>query len=166
MNDKKIIGITGYSGSGKTTLLTKVIALLVEQGFKVATLKHAHHDIEFDIPGKDSYKLRKAGSLQTIVACNNRYALIHETPDKSIDLQTLINHFSDVDIILIEGFKDETIPKIMCHRSANQKPLFIDQFTIAIACDESIKTNLPILNINEPSQIAEFIKNYFELKSN
>ena len=163
MNDRKIIGITGYSGSGKTTLLTKVIALLVEQGFKVATLKHAHHDIEFDIPGKDSYKLRKAGSLQTIVACNNRYALIHETPDKSIDLQTLINHFSDVDIILIEGFKDETIPKIMCHRSANQKPLFIDNFTVAIACDKPIKTNLPNLNINEPSQIAEFIKSYFEL---
>jgi len=78
----------------------------------------------------------------------------------------LINHFSDVDIILVEGFKDETIPKIMCHRSTNQKPLFIDNFTVAIACDESIKTNLPILNINEPSQIAEFIKNYFELKSN
>ena len=166
MNDRKIIGITGYSGSGKTTLLTKVIALLVKQGFKVATLKHAHHDIEFDIPGKDSYKLRKAGSLQTIVACNNRYALIHETPDKSIDLKTLINHFSDVDIILIEGFKDETIPKIMCHRSANQKPLFIDNFTVAIACDKSIETNLPKFNINEPSQITEFIKSYFELKSN
>ncbi|WP_334327329.1 molybdopterin-guanine dinucleotide biosynthesis protein B [Gilliamella apicola] len=166
MNDKKIIGITGYSGSGKTTLLTKVIALLVEQGFKVATLKHAHHDIEFDISGKDSYKLRKAGSLQTIVACNNRYALIHETPDKPVDIQTLINHFSDVDIILVEGFKDETIPKITCHRSANQKPLFIDNFTVAIACDKPIETNLPKLNINEPSQIAEFIKSYFELKSN
>ena len=75
----------------------------------------------------------------------------------------MINHFSDVDIILVEGFKDETIPKIMYHRSANQKPLFIDLFTIVIAFDESIKTNLPALNINEPSQIAEFIKSYFEL---
>ncbi|OTQ08964.1 hypothetical protein B6D11_13785, partial [Gilliamella apicola] len=95
----------------------------------------------------------------------NCYALIHETLDKSVDIQTLINHFSDVDIILIEGFKDETIPKIMCHRSANQKPLFIDNFIVAIACDESIETNLQKLNINETSQIAEFIKSYFELNN-
>ncbi|MCX8649932.1 molybdopterin-guanine dinucleotide biosynthesis protein B [Gilliamella sp. B2776] len=163
MNRKKIIGITGYSGSGKTTLLTKVISLLVEQGFKVATLKHAHHDIELDIPGKDSYKLRKAGSLQTIVACNNRYAFICETPNKSADLSTLINQFSDVDIILIEGFKDEIIPKIICHRSTTEKPLFIDEFTIAVASDMPLDTALPGFDINEPIQIVEFIKSYFSI---
>ncbi|MWN06773.1 molybdopterin-guanine dinucleotide biosynthesis protein B [Gilliamella sp. Pas-s95] len=160
MNIKKTLAICGYSGSGKTTLLEKVISLLVEQGFKVATLKHAHHDIEFDTPGKDSYKLRKAGSLQTIAACDNRYAFICETPNKPADLQTLINLFSDVDIILVEGFKDEQIPKIICHRSRVQKQFFIDDFTLAIASDEPLDTNVPRFDINQPIQIVEFIKNY------
>lgn len=160
MNIKKTLAICGYSSSGKTTLLAKVIPLLVEQGFKVATLKHTHHDVELDIPGKDSYKLRKAGSLQTIVACDNRYALICETPNKPADLQTLINQFSDVDIILVEGFKDEQIPKIICHRSSVKKPFFIDDFTLAIASDEPLDAFLPILDINNPLQLIEFIKSY------
>ncbi|MWP47935.1 molybdopterin-guanine dinucleotide biosynthesis protein B [Gilliamella sp. Pas-s27] len=160
MNIRKTLAICGYSGSGKTTLLTKVISLLVEQGFKVATLKHAHHDVEFDIPGKDSYQLRKAGALQTMVACDNRYALICETPNKSVDLQTLINQFSDVDIILVEGFKDEQIPKIICHRGCVKKPLFIDDCTLAVASDEPLDTNIPRFDINQPIQIAEFIKSY------
>ncbi|OCG35183.1 molybdopterin-guanine dinucleotide biosynthesis protein B [Gilliamella sp. Gris1-4] len=160
MNIKKTLAICGYSNSGKTTLLAKVIPLLVEQGFKVATLKHAHHDVEFDIPGKDSYKLRKAGALQTIVACDNRYALICETANKPADLQALINQFSDVDVILVEGFKDEQIPKIICHRSAVKKPFFIDDFTLAIASDEPLDTNVPRFDINQPIQIVEFIKSY------
>lgn len=160
MNKQKIIGISGYSGSGKTTLLKKIITLLVEQNFKVGSLKHAHHDIEVDIPGKDSYQLRKAGSLQTIVACDERYAVICETPNKPTDLITLINQFNDIDIILIEGFKHEKIPKIICHRKANKKSLYIDEFTIAVASDRPLETSLPVLDINQPIQIVEFIKSY------
>ncbi|MWP62686.1 molybdopterin-guanine dinucleotide biosynthesis protein B [Gilliamella sp. Pas-s25] len=160
MNKQKIIGISGYSGSGKTTLLKKIITLLVEQNFKVGSLKHAHHDIEVDIPGKDSYQLRKAGSLQTIVACDERYAVICETPNKPTDLITLINQFNDIDIILIEGFKHEKIPKIICHRKANKKALYIDEFTIAVASDGALETSLPVLDINQPLQIVEFIKSY------
>lgn len=160
MNSKKIIGITGYSGSGKTTLLKKIIQLMVSQNIKVGSLKHAHHDIELDIPGKDSYELRKAGAQQTIIACDKRFALIEETPNHPVDLKTLINHFSDVDIILVEGFKDEQIPKIMCHRNTIKKPLFIDNFTIAVASDEPLNTSVPVLNINEPEQIVMFINNY------
>ncbi|WP_085246986.1 molybdopterin-guanine dinucleotide biosynthesis protein B [Gilliamella mensalis] len=160
MNKQKIIGISGYSGSGKTTLLKKIITLLVEQNFKVGSLKHTHHDIEVDIPGKDSYQLRKAGSLQTIVACDERYAVICETPNKPTDLITLINQFNDIDIILIEGFKHEKIPKIICHRKANKKALYIDEFTIAVASDGPLETSLPVLDINQPIQIVEFIKSY------
>jgi molybdopterin-guanine dinucleotide biosynthesis adapter protein len=160
MNNQKIIGISGYSGSGKTTLLKKIIALLVEQNFKVGSIKHAHHDIEVDIPGKDSYELRKAGSLQTIVACDKRYAVFHETPNKPTDLITLINQFNDIDIILIEGFKHEKIPKIICHHKTNKKALYIDEFTIAVASDEPLTTSLPVLDINQPLQLVEFIKNY------
>ena len=160
MNSKKIIGITGYSGCGKTTLLKKIIPLMVLQNIKVGSLKHAHHDIELDIPGKDSYELRKAGAQQTIIACDKRYALIKETPDIPANLKTLINQFTDVDVILVEGFKDEQMPKIMCHREKNQKPLFIDDFTIAIASDEPLITSLPVLDINQPEQIVNFINSY------
>lgn len=160
MIHNKILAISGYSNSGKTTLLKKIIPLLCEQGFNIAMLKHTHHDVEMDIPGKDSYELRKAGALQTIIACDNRYAMICETPNKPANLKTLFKKFTNVDLILVEGFKDEKLPKIICHRNITKKPLFIDEFTIAVACDEKLNINLPQLNINNPKQIIEFIKNY------
>lgn len=160
MNNRKIVAITGYSGSGKTTLLKKIIALLVKQGIKVGSLKHAHHDIEVDIAGKDSYELRKAGALQTIVACDNRYAFIEETPNEPASLSNLIERFDNVDVILVEGFKDEKIPKIVCHRQANNKPFYIDEFTIAVASDQPVKIALPLLDINQPEQIVQFLKKY------
>ncbi|KFA58214.1 molybdopterin-guanine dinucleotide biosynthesis protein B [Gilliamella sp. wkB18] len=163
MNNRKIIGISGYSGSGKTTLLKKIIPLLIKQDFKVGILKHAHHNIEVDIPGKDSYELRKAGASQTIIACDNRYALIEETPNNPTDLQMLINQFTNVDIILVEGFKEENIPKIICHRSTIQKPLYMDQFTIAIACDEPLNSSIKELDLNQPIKVVEFLKNFLYL---
>lgn len=163
MNNTKMIGISGYSGSGKTTLLKKIIPLLVEQGFRIGSLKHAHHNIELDIPGKDSYELRKAGSLQTIIACDNRYAFIEETPNNPIDLSTLINQFSHVDIVLVEGFKEEKIPKIICHRHTNQPQLYIDEYTLAIASDEPLESHLPVFDINQADPIVEFIKGYLSL---
>ncbi|OCG06908.1 molybdopterin-guanine dinucleotide biosynthesis protein B [Gilliamella sp. wkB178] len=156
----KILAICGYSNSGKTTLLKKIITHLSKQGFKVAILKHAHHDMDIDLPGKDSYELRKAGASQTIIACDNRYAMVCETPNQTADLKTLINKFTDVDLILVEGFKDEPLPKIICHRNTLQKSLFIDEFTIAIASDELLDLSIPQFNINQPLPIIEFIKNY------
>lgn len=160
MNKKKIIGICGYSGSGKTTLLKQVIPLLIKQGVNVGSLKHAHHDIELDIPGKDSYELRKAGSVQTAIVCDNRYAIIHETPNKPADLTTLINQFTDVDIILIEGFKHEKIPKIICHRQTISHPVFIDDLTLAVASDNQLDISIPLLDINQPQQVVKFILDY------
>lgn len=154
----KIIAISGESGSGKTTLLKQIIAHLCEQGFNVGVIKHAHHDIELDLPGKDSYELRKAGAIQTAVACNNRYAMIYETPNQPIDIDRLLQQFVDVDLVLLEGFKNERIPKIICHRSITQKTLFVDALTLAIATDYPLDVALPQLDINDPLQIVTFIK--------
>ncbi|MDF7666784.1 molybdopterin-guanine dinucleotide biosynthesis protein B [Orbaceae bacterium ESL0727] len=156
--NQKIIAISGYSGSGKTTLLKQVIARLRDQHFRVGVIKHAHHDMDIDLPGKDSYELRKSGAIQTVVACDNRYALIRETPDKPVDLEMLRKQFVEVDLILVEGFKDEKIPKIICHRMATQTPLFMDEFTVAVACDYPLDTTLPQLDINNAAQIVDFIK--------
>ncbi|MDR2989245.1 MAG: molybdopterin-guanine dinucleotide biosynthesis protein B, partial [Providencia alcalifaciens] len=80
-NTLPLLGITAYSGTGKTTLLKKVIPLLRQRHVRVGLIKHTHHDMEIDTPGKDSYELRKAGADQTLVASNQRWALMTETPE-------------------------------------------------------------------------------------
>ncbi len=160
MKGKKVIAISGYSNSGKTTLLKKVIPLLKAQGLAVGMIKHAHHDIDIDIPGKDSYELRRAGAVQTMVACNNRYAMICETEDKPVQLTALLDKFTDVDLILVEGFKDEMLPKIICHRKAALHPLYIDALTLAVASDDNLTVSVPVLDINQPDQIVQLIKKH------
>lgn len=155
----KLIGICGYSGSGKTTLLTKMITQLKSLDVFVGVIKHCHHDIEIDLPGKDSYELRKSGADQIIVASDNRWALINETPNNSAKLTDLAKQFHSVDLVLVEGFKDEVMTKIICHRKANNKPLFYDQYTVAIATDCHLDTDIKQLDINDIHGIACFIKN-------
>ncbi|WP_392552408.1 molybdopterin-guanine dinucleotide biosynthesis protein B [Orbus wheelerorum] len=154
----KLIGICGYSGSGKTTLLKKLIVLLKSYNISLAVIKHSHHDMDIDTPGKDSYELRKSGAEQIIVACDNRWALIDETPSNKIDLADLANKFDTVDLVLVEGFKDEKMAKIVCYREANHKPLFYDEYTIAIATDHVLDINIKQLDINNALSIANFIK--------
>lgn len=154
----KIIGICGYSGSGKTTLLKQLIPLLKEANITVAVIKHSHHDMDIDIPGKDSYELRKSGATQTIVACDKRWALVHETPDKAADLITLTTHFNDVDLVLVEGFKDDNVDKIICHRHDNHKPLYLDDHTIAIVTDIPINTALPQFDLNSDMLLSSLVK--------
>jgi len=154
----KLIGICGYSGSGKTTLLKQLIAILKSYNISLAVIKHSHHDMDIDIPSKDSYELRKSGADQIIVACDNRWALIHETPNNSAKLIDLANQFETVDLVLVEGFKDDKIIKIVCHRQANNKPLFYDENTIAIATDSVLDINIKQLDINNVQSIAHFIK--------
>jgi len=154
----KLIGICGYSGSGKTTLLKQLIAILKSYNISLAVIKHSHHDMDIDIPSKDSYELRKSGADQIIVACDNRWALIHETPNNSAKLIDLANQFETVDLVLVEGFKDDKIVKIVCHRQANNKPLFYDEYTIAVATDSLLGINIKQLDINDVQIIAHFIK--------
>lgn len=154
----KLIGICGYSGSGKTTLLTKMITQLKSLDVSVGVIKHCHHDIEIDLPGKDSYELRKSGADQIIVASDNRWALINETPNNSAKLTDLAKQFHSVDLVLVEGFKDEVMTKIICHRKANNKTLFYDQYTVAIATDCHLDTDIKQLDINDIHGIACFIK--------
>lgn len=159
----KIIGICGYSGSGKTTLLKQLLPLLKQAGIRVAVIKHSHHDMEIDIPGKDSYELRHAGAEQTIVACDKRWALIHETPKQPVNLATLVQQFHDVDLVLVEGFKDEPINKIICHRHDNNKLLYIDEHTIALVSDIIITSPLPQFSLTgNQNQLVDFIKQYIK----
>lgn len=164
-NKPTLLGFAAYSGTGKTTLLEKLIPMLKQHGLKVAVIKHAHHDFDIDQQGKDSYRLRKAGATDTLVASKYRWALIHEQEEiqEEPDLFELLTHIkpSNHDLILIEGFKHEAIPRIELHRSSLNKPYLYpkDKQIIAIATDfvKSDHKNLTVLDINNPEQITQFI---------
>lgn len=163
-----IIGFAAHSGTGKTTLLKKLIANLKAKNLRIGLVKHAHHGFEIDIPGKDSYELRKAGASQVIVGSQMRWAHIVETPEKTEKptLGNLIKNFDleNLDLILIEGFKLEEIPKIEVFRPSLGKERLSENRSgfIAIACDEKLadEVQLPILDLNDIDQIAGFILDY------
>ncbi|PHM74564.1 molybdopterin-guanine dinucleotide biosynthesis protein MobB [Xenorhabdus kozodoii] len=157
-----ILGITAYSGTGKTTLLKQVIPLLRQQHIRVGLIKHTHHTMDIDKPGKDSYELRKAGAAQTLVASQQRWALMTETPAlPELDLDYLASRFdaNSLDLILVEGFKQEPIPKIALYRNGLNHTVdqLLDPYVIAIASDIALATPLPQLDINRPEKVVAFI---------
>ncbi len=164
-----LLGFAAWSGTGKTTLLKQLIPLLRKQNVRLAAIKHTHHDVEFDQPGKDSYELRHAGADQVLVASARRSMLITEsrTTEQEPNLQQLLpqlNH-SQLDLILVEGFKHEPIPRIELHRSAAGKPLLYPDdpqiIAIALAAEETVTPTIPRLDLNQPQQIADYIQQQF-----
>lgn len=157
----RLLAISAWSGTGKTTLLEQVIPLLKTQGIRSGLIKHTHHQMDIDTPGKDSYLLRKAGADQVIVASNQRWALMVESPNKPLSLMQLASQMdsSTLDLVLVEGFKDEQVPKIALWRRGVKGEIkdLLDQYVIAVATDEDMELNLPILDINQPIQVADFI---------
>lgn len=164
MSECPVLGFAAYSGTGKTTLLKQLIPLLKEKGLSIGVIKHSHHDVELDTPGKDSYELRKAGATQTLLAGPHRWSLITETPrqdDASFYKMIQQMDQQQLDLILVEGFRDEAITKIELHRKETGKPFFhpYDKNIIAVATDDpgDIPSGLAILDLNNPAIIAEFI---------
>ena len=162
----KVIGIAGYSGSGKTTLIERVIPFLVREGLRVSLIKHAHHEFDVDQPGKDSYRHRHAGCVEVLVSSSKRWALMHELRGATEPgLQEQLKHMSPCDLVLVEGYKAEPIPKIEVHRRAGHTPLLHpeDSHVVAVATDEPLNTLLPQLDIDDPEDVARFIIQYLGL---
>ncbi|MCK4951325.1 MAG: molybdopterin-guanine dinucleotide biosynthesis protein B [Gammaproteobacteria bacterium] len=163
-----VLGFVAYSGTGKTTLLVKLIPVLKDKGLRVGIIKYTHHQVEIDQPGKDSFRLRKSGATQTLLASNSRWALITENEqDTQLSLDDMVSRLDSdlLDIALIEGYKKGDFPKIELHRTELNNPLFYpnDDSIIAIASDEVPLTpdDLPVLDINQPEEIANFIISTF-----
>lgn len=156
----KVFGFAGYSGSGKTTLIEKLVPLLVARGLKIALIKHTHHDIEIDQPGKDSYRHRAAGCSEVLVTSPARWALVHELRgEQEPGLAEQLARLSPCDLVLVESFKHEAIPKLEVHRPQLGKPLLFphDADIVAIARDQPIGSALPEFELDRVADIAEFI---------
>lgn len=160
-NPMRIIGLAGWSGSGKTTLLTKVLPRLIARGKRVSTLKHAHHAFDVDRPGKDSFEHRSAGATEVLVVSANRWALMHELRGKpEPGLPELLGKLSDVDLVLIEGFKRQKFPKLEVHRTENGKPLLHpdDDWIVAVASDSPLDhAAVPVIDLNDIDKIADLL---------
>jgi molybdopterin-guanine dinucleotide biosynthesis adapter protein len=162
----RIIGIAGFSGSGKTTLIEKLIPHLVRDGLRVSLVKHAHHEFDVDQPGKDSHRHRHAGCSEVLVSSSKRWALMHELRGAAEPtLQELLKHVSPCDLVIIEGYKGEPIPKIEVHRRAGHTPLLYpqDPQVVAVATDEPLDTSLPQLDIDDAEDVARFILKFLGL---
>jgi molybdopterin-guanine dinucleotide biosynthesis adapter protein len=159
-----IIGFAAQSGTGKTTLLIQLMPLLRARGLRVGVVKHAHHDFEIDHPGKDSFELRKSGASRLLIASRARWAVIndHDEPCEALLNDVLANlDQRDLDLVLVEGFKDEIFAKIELHREACGATLLFptDASIVAVATDVPMLPTppLPVLNLNAPEDIADFI---------
>ena len=157
----RLIGLAGWSGSGKTTLLAKLIPVLIARGRTISTLKHAHHEFDIDKPGKDSHTHRLAGATEVLISSARRWALMHElrdAPEQS--LRELLPRLSPVDLVIVEGYKTSTHPKLEVHRAAVGKPLLYpnDANVVALASDtRPPNLTLPFADLNDVEAIADLV---------
>ena len=162
-----VLGFAAFSGTGKTTLLLKLLPLIRARGYRIGMIKHAHHAFEIDHAGKDSYALRKSGVEQIVIGSRHRLAYIQEHEKmQEPSLDDLLGELKQeqLDLILVEGFKHASIPKIELHRPSLGGSLLYpdDPDIIAIAHDAAtaLPTSLPQLNINNTDSIVDFIATF------
>ncbi len=154
----RVIGLAGWSGSGKTTLLARLIPLLAGEGLRVSTIKHAHHNFDVDKPGKDSWTHRQAGASEVLVVSDTRWALMHElrgAPEPS--LTQLLGKLSMCDLVIVEGFKREPIPKIEIWRAEVGKPLLHPEdpdIVLMTSDDPCPQARVPLLPLSDLSVVA------------
>lgn len=158
----KIFGIAGFKNAGKTGLMERLVTEITGRGLTVSTLKHAHHAFDIDQPGKDSYRHRAAGAQQVLLASANRWALMSELRDApEPPLQDLLARLDPVDLVLVEGWKRDTHPKIEAIRAENKHPMLApdDPTIVAIASDTALTSDRPVFDLNDTQAIADFILN-------
>jgi molybdopterin-guanine dinucleotide biosynthesis protein MobB len=158
-----LLGFAAFSGTGKTTLLEQLIPLLVEKNVRIALVKHSHHNIEMDKPGKDSYRLRQAGASQVVLAGTHRSICFYEheeAHDSELVEQLCLLKTDHLDLVLVEGYRDQPFPKIELNRGLLQKPYLYpnDANIIALVSDQTIEeTILPTFNFEQLDELVAFI---------
>ena len=156
----QIFGVTGWKNAGKTGLMERLVTEITSRGVSVSTLKHAHHDFDVDQPGKDSFRHRAAGADQVLVASGKRWALMTELRDApEPSLEALLKQMAPVDLVLVEGWKRDTHPKVEAHRAETGHPLICatDQSVAMLASDSTHDVSIPVVDLNDTKAIADFI---------
>jgi molybdopterin-guanine dinucleotide biosynthesis protein B len=162
-----VLGIAGWKNSGKTTLVERLVREMTARSYSVSTLKHAHHSFDLDQPGKDSHRHRSAGAMEVAIVSANRWAIIHELRGQDEpSLAETITRLSPCDLVIVEGWKWESHPKIEVRRrdAAGIEPLDGDGTVIAIAADFPVETALPLFDLDAAAAIADFVEERFGLR--
>jgi len=156
----QVFGFAGFSGSGKTTLIEQLIPEFRSRGLVVSLVKHAHHQFDIDQPGKDSFRHRRAGCQEVLITSGVRWALMHELRGgRELTLCEAIGRLAPCDLVLIEGFKAEPIPKLEVYRPSIHKPLLhpYDKHIVGVATDVVLEARLPVMHLSDIPVIAGFI---------
>lgn len=162
----KVVSFVAKSGSGKTTLLERVIALLKERGYRIGVIKHDAHRFDIDHPGKDSYRLTAAGADTMLISSPEKLALVKKHAASPSLEELLGTYFTDVDLVITEGFKRSSMPKIEVHRRERSESLLCrgdeqDATLVAVASDVAWDLDVPVIDINDPVAVADFVEKTF-----
>lgn len=162
MSGQRVFGISGWKNSGKTGLTERLVAELTRRGYRISTIKHAHHDFDIDKPGADSFRHRQAGATEVAIVSGTRFAIMHELRNEpEPPLADILARLAPCDLVLIEGYKREPVPKIEARRleAKSREPLAPnDPHIVAIAADHTVKdSGLPVFDLNDTVSIADFI---------
>ena len=156
----RLYGVVGWKNAGKTGLMERLVTEITGRGISVSTVKHAHHSFDVDHPGKDSHRHRVAGATEVLLASRNRFALMHELRDKDEpSLAELLQKLAPVDLVLVEGYKRDSHPKVEAHRAVTGNPLIApdDPTVRAVASDTPLDLDRPMFDLDDTKAIADFI---------
>ena len=163
----RVFGIVGWKNNGKTTLVVRLVERLTGQGLRVSTIKHAHHSLDLDQPGKDSYRHRSAGASEVLLATARRWMLVHELRDApEPELAELLARMAPVDLVIVEGFKRHPHPKIEVHRGERATPLLAleDPTVVAVASDVPLPDcPVPVIPLDDVAAAGRIILQTLEL---
>ena len=163
----RVIGVCGFKNSGKTTLVEKLVTHLTQMGYRVSTVKHAHHDFDIDHEGRDSFRHRKAGATEVAVISQNRFAIMHELRGaEPPSLREILEKLSPCDLVIVEGYKRDTHDKIELRNLALGHPVLAgdDPTIVAVAANGQIANSpVPVFNRDDVAALVQFIISHTRL---
>jgi molybdopterin-guanine dinucleotide biosynthesis adapter protein len=165
----RVFGVVGWKNNGKTTLVERLVAHLTAAGYRVSTVKHAHHEVDLDQPGKDTWRHREAGACEVVLATARRWAVIHELRGEAEPaLDELLARMTPVDLVVVEGFKRFPHPKLEVHRRERGTPLLArdDPSVVAVATDEPVQgLHVPQFGLDDVAGIARFVLDRLKIRA-
>jgi molybdopterin-guanine dinucleotide biosynthesis adapter protein len=155
----KVYGVIGWKNSGKTSLMERLVTEITGRGFSVSTVKHVHHAVDLDQPGKDTWRHRQAGAREVVLASADRLAILVEHRGPEPELPAVLARLAPVDLVLVEGYKRDAHPKVEVWREETGQPLIQpgDPLVRAVATDAALTLPVPVLDLNDTSAVADFI---------